>query len=198
MCEIYPFRPSKVLSFCNHNTLYSCFVVTIGTEWTQLLNIYNWSSFQVADDTVEKLFNEGFDSLLSISCIREDDLKYLKKTTGISLGQIVLLREAINALQSATLVEDTVPVDVDNEGIEPPQQISPMEVVIPVRMDVSPEQAAMLQGSPSPPAEASGEPSGQNEERSEGERSEGEGSGSEESSEEEESGDEGSDDDNDD
>ena len=101
----------------------------------------------------------------------------------------MLLREAINALQGATLVEDTVPIDT--EVIEPPQQISPMEVVIPVRMDVSPEQAAMLQGSPSPP-EASGEPSPQDEERSEGE-----GSGSDESSEEEESGDEGSDDGND-
>ncbi len=69
----------------------------------QLKSIYNWDNFEITDQTLLGLVDEGFTSLLSISSIREDDLKYLKKSAGITQGQVALLRQAVADISSTTI-----------------------------------------------------------------------------------------------
>ncbi|XP_072049512.1 uncharacterized protein [Amphiura filiformis] len=72
-------------------------------EMLLLKSMYNWDNFEITDETLQGLVDEGFTSLLSISSIREDDLKYLKRTTGIKQGQVALLRQAVAAIGSSTI-----------------------------------------------------------------------------------------------
>ena len=55
----------------------------------------NWSAHHISNETLRVLFKNGFTSRSAIAQIRESDLRYLRKHTDISPGQIVLLRGVI-------------------------------------------------------------------------------------------------------
>ena len=57
--------------------------------------MFDWSAHQISNDTLRDLFKNGFTSRSAIAQIRESDLRYLRKHTNISPGQIVLLRGVI-------------------------------------------------------------------------------------------------------
>ena len=57
--------------------------------------IFDWSGHQISNETLRALFKNGFTSRCAIAQIRESDLRYLRRHTDISPGQIVLLRVVI-------------------------------------------------------------------------------------------------------
>ena len=87
--------PSNGYCLLSDKALLFCYVECVGTTLEELKKIFDWSAHQISNETLRALFTNGFTSSSALAQICESDLRYLRKHTDISPGQIVLLRGVI-------------------------------------------------------------------------------------------------------
>ena len=58
----------------------------------------NWFLYRIEDNTLETLFNEGYNSVIKMQSIAEEDLKDFREINAVTRVQITMLRRFIQCL----------------------------------------------------------------------------------------------------
>ncbi|XP_072030997.1 uncharacterized protein [Amphiura filiformis] len=92
-----PNAPAQVTCSCP-NSKPITFASAASETLEQFKKVTNWSRFRLQGDTLNVLFNEGYNSIIALQVLMEQDLMTLGQKHTINMGQLSLLRSFVQSL----------------------------------------------------------------------------------------------------